>query len=274
VSRSRLRSLALGVAAVLACAAVGLVVRGALDGSSGSGGGAGAGGRTTGTLPVVPVSADTRFSAAAAQSRAVPEGATLIATARTTRVRIYPHARGGAHGTRLLQRRVFHGQPIPLTFRVRDRRPGWVRVDLPTRPNHAVGWVRPAAVRFTTTRMHVTVDLRRHQLTLRDGKSIILKASVGLGRSVSPTPHGTAFVTDLIRPSDPKGFYGPYALGLSVHSSVYTSFEGGDGQIGIHGTNRPSALGRDVSHGCIRVRNATMRRLARSVPLGTPVLIR
>ena len=53
-----------------------------------------------------------------------------------------------------------------------------------------------------------------------------------------------------------------------------TSFAGGDGQVGIHGTNRPSVLGRDVSHGCIRVRNAVITRLARLVPLGTPVEVR
>ena len=51
------------------------------------------------------------------------------------------------------------------------------------------------------------------------------------------------------------GFYGPYALGLSAHSPVYTSFAGGDGQVGLHGTNQPSVLGTDVSHGCIRVAN-------------------
>jgi lipoprotein-anchoring transpeptidase ErfK/SrfK len=54
---------------------------------------------------------------------------------------------------------------------------------------------------------------------------------------------------------------------------VYTSFEGGDGQVGIHGTSRPEVLGTDVIHGCIRVDNATITRLARTVPLGTPVEI-
>jgi lipoprotein-anchoring transpeptidase ErfK/SrfK len=54
---------------------------------------------------------------------------------------------------------------------------------------------------------------------------------------------------------------------------VYTTFEGGDGQIGIHGTNQPEVLGQDVSHGCIRVANAVITRLARQLPLGTPVTI-
>ncbi|WP_338052762.1 L,D-transpeptidase [Protofrankia coriariae] len=43
--------------------------------------------------------------------------------------------------------------------------------------------------------------------------------------------------------------------------------------IGIHGTNQPNLLGQDVSHGCIRVSNETITRLARLLPLGTPVEI-
>jgi lipoprotein-anchoring transpeptidase ErfK/SrfK len=52
---------------------------------------------------------------------------------------------------------------------------------------------------------------------------------------------------------------------------VYTTFAGGDGQVGIHGTNRPELLGRDVSHGCIRVSNAVITRMAKLVARGTPV---
>jgi lipoprotein-anchoring transpeptidase ErfK/SrfK len=77
----------------------------------------------------------------------------------------------------------------------------------------------------------------------------------------------------LLRPPDPRGFYGPYAFGLSAYSPVYTSFAGGDGQVGIHGTDNPGAIGRDVSHRCIRVANAVVARLARRLPLGTPVAI-
>ncbi len=101
----------------------------------------------------------------------------------------------------------------------------------------------------------------------------MLRAPIAVGRAVSPTPTGSYFVTDLLRPPDPRGFYGPYAFGLSAYSPVYTSFAGGDGQVGIHGTNTPSVLGNDVSHGCVRVANATIARLARTVPLGTPVAI-
>jgi lipoprotein-anchoring transpeptidase ErfK/SrfK len=46
------------------------------------------------------------------------------------------------------------------------------------------------------------------------------------------------------------------------------------GQVGIHGTDNPGAIGRDVSHGCLRLAaNAVVARLARRLPLGTPVAI-
>jgi hypothetical protein len=46
----------------------------------------------------------------------------------------------------------------------------------------------------------------------------------------------------------------------------------GDGY-GIHGTDQPQSVGRDASHGCIRVRNEDAEVLFRIVPIGTPVYI-
>lgn len=57
-------------------------------------------------------------------------------------------------------------------------------------------------------------------------------------------------------------------------SGVLVDFAGGDGMIGIHGTNDPSSIGRDSSHGCIRMSNEGITKLAESVPLGVPVEIR
>src|SRR5205823_4833503 len=53
--------------------------------------------------------------------------------------------------------------------------------------------------------------------------------------------------------------------------NVYTRFGSGDGEIGVHGTDYPQGIGTRVSHGCIRLRNAAIVRLARVIPLGTPV---
>jgi lipoprotein-anchoring transpeptidase ErfK/SrfK len=102
----------------------------------------------------------------------------------------------------------------------------------------------------------------------------VRRERAAVGRSVLPTPTGLYYIAELMRQPDPSGPYGPYAFGLSAHSNVLYSFGGGAGEIGIHGTNEPGALGTDVSHGCIRISNAGIAALARLLPLGTPVEIR
>lgn len=42
---------------------------------------------------------------------------------------------------------------------------------------------------------------------------------------------------------------------------------------GIHGTNNPSSIGKNVSHGCIRMYNRDVLELASKVPIGTKVVI-
>jgi lipoprotein-anchoring transpeptidase ErfK/SrfK len=193
-------------------------------------------------------------------------GRQLIATARARRLTVRVRGR-----QRVLRARTFAGRRLPLVLLVRRRRGDRLEAYLPARPNRSTGWIRARDVRLSQTAYRIEIRLRSHRLLLRRGRRAVLRTRIGTGRAVSPTPTGRYFVTDLVRPPDPHGFFGPYALGLSAHSDVYTRFEGGDGQVGIHGTNRPDALGHDVSHGCIRVRNRAIARLARTVPLGTPV---
>ena len=88
----------------------------------------------------------------------------------------------------------------------------------------------------------------------------------------SPTPRGRFYVRNkLTRFRNP--FYGPIAFGTSARSAILTDWPAG-GFIGIHGTNRPDLLPGAVSHGCIRLRNAAIRRLARLMPIGTPLTVR
>lgn len=255
-----------GVATVLAIAVVAFVVRGAVGSSSSVRGPA---------LPAVATAAAEepgRFSLREAGRNVIPQDARAIATARGRSVEVY-----ATPGGRRLPRqrgRVFNGQRIPLTFLVRYRRPGWVKVDLPTRPNQSKGWVRRSAVDFSFTRLRIEVRRKARRLRLLEGDRVLSTTRIAVGDALSPTPPGRYFVTDVIRAKDPDGFYGPYALGLSAHSTVYTSFAGGNGQVGIHGTNQPGSLGKEVSAGCVRVRNDVIRRLALRVPLGTPVVIR
>src|SRR5262249_53882711 len=98
-----------------------------------------------------------------------------------------------------------------------------------------------------------------------------IDTAIGVGTSDTPTPGGTYYLAELLQPPDPNGAYGPYAFGLNGFSDALTSFNGGEGVIGIHGTNDPSSIGRDVSHGCIRVSNDVIVEMAGMLPLGTPV---
>jgi lipoprotein-anchoring transpeptidase ErfK/SrfK len=129
-------------------------------------------------------------------------------------------------------------------------------------------------VKLLMTPWSLTVRLRAHRLTVMRAGSVVRTLPIGVGRSVTPTPTGTYFITELLKQPDPAGPYGPYAFGLSAHSGELEHFgRGGDGQIGIHGTDQPQLIGTDASHGCVRLRNADIVWLTQRLPLGTPVLI-
>jgi lipoprotein-anchoring transpeptidase ErfK/SrfK len=156
---------------------------------------------------------------------------------------------------------------------VTEDRGEWLQVALPVRPNGSTGWVHRADVTVRSTDLHIDVDLTAKTLTVRDGDAIVLTTPVAIGAADVPTPAGRFYVVDKLATGAPNGPYGPFALGLSAHSDVLTEFGGGDGQVGIHGTNDPSSIGKAVSHGCIRVPNPVAQQLNDLIPLGTPVNI-
>jgi lipoprotein-anchoring transpeptidase ErfK/SrfK len=161
----------------------------------------------------------------------------------------------------------------PLVFLVQKRVRYWNKVYLPQRPNGSTAWIKARSVRLSLDPYRVVVSLGKHRVTVYKRNRIFLSVRAGVGRSVLPTPSGTYFIVSLLKQPNPNGAYGPYAFGLSAYSNVLQSFGGGPGQIGLHGTDNPSGLGTNVSHGCIRINNAAIRRLARTLPLGTRVVI-
>jgi lipoprotein-anchoring transpeptidase ErfK/SrfK len=194
----------------------------------------------------------------------------LVARATARSVPVYPGADATSPASTL---RSPLPSGAPLVFLVQERRDDRIRVLLPVRPNGSQGWVRASDVTLFQHDYRMTVSTGRHELRVyRAGKGV-LRLPVGLGTSTTPTPGGVFYVKELIRPTNPKGAYGPYAYGLSGYSDVLDEFLGGDGEIGIHGTNDPGSVGRSVSHGCIRLRNADITKLAGMLPLGVPVQI-
>jgi len=149
----------------------------------------------------------------------------------------------------------------------------WVRVRLPVLPAGTTGWVpRSALGGYGTVRTRLVVDRRRLTATLLRGGRAVFRAPVGVGQERWPTPAGEFYVRNVLtRFASPT--YGPLAFGTSARSETLTDWPDG-GFVGIHGTDEPELIPGRVSHGCIRLRNPDIRRLARLMPVGTPLTIR
>lgn len=162
----------------------------------------------------------------------------------------------------------------PLVFLVEDLSDlQQMEVLLPTRPNGSFGWVNGNDVRLTRHNFAIEVRLDDFLLTVFEKERPIFETTVGVARDNAPTPLGRYYTTELLRPLEPDTVYGTYAYGLSGYSDVFTTFAGGDGQLGIHGTNDPSTLGTNVSSGCIRLHNDDIGELVETLalPVGVPV---
>jgi lipoprotein-anchoring transpeptidase ErfK/SrfK len=147
----------------------------------------------------------------------------------------------------------------------------WYELRLPGRPNGRTGWVRDNEVDvLNTVHTQIVIDRAAHTLTLNRNGQQIFQTPVGVGKASTPTPSGHFWITEKFSVHN-NPVYGPFAMGTSAYSHL-TDWPGG-GVIGIHGTNEPSLVPGNPSHGCIRVHNSAIRRLAKLVPVGTPVLI-
>lgn len=209
-----------------------------------------------------------------AGAEALPEGDPgryVVATAVVPAVAVYPEPAAVEADLELADP---NPQGAPLVLDVLAIGDGWLQVRLPVRPNGSTGWIRATDVALSRHSYRIEVRLAERELRVFDGDVVVQLEPIGVGRQPTPTPGGAFYLYELLRPADPSGPYGPYAFGLSGFSEALAAFNGGDGRLGIHGTNDPTSLGADSSSGCIRLANPAIERLAHTVPLGTPVTIR
>jgi lipoprotein-anchoring transpeptidase ErfK/SrfK len=150
---------------------------------------------------------------------------------------------------------------------------GWALVRLPVRPNGSVGWIETDDAEIYVVEGRVVVDLSDKSLTYYENGEEVLSTTVAIGTSRNPTPVGEFFVTDNVTLADPNSPWGPHAFGISARSETITEYNGGDGIIGIHGTNKPGSIGKAASLGCVRVPNEVITELHGIIPIGTPVEI-
>ena len=117
-------------------------------------------------------------------------------------------------------------------------------------------------------RIVVSIPDRKLAVIENDRVVRIFETAVGAPNSPSPTgsftiinsiEHPTWYTKGRTVPPGPANPLGTRWLGLSVKG------------YGIHGTNAPASIGRNASHGCIRMRNRDVEQLFKMVAVGDVV---
>jgi lipoprotein-anchoring transpeptidase ErfK/SrfK len=220
---------------------------------------------------------------AGASAKALPGGPTLR-DAWVARIVIPTQARtapgGGRVRTMIQASAVGDDGPVALlVLGARGAANGvtWLRVLLPQRPNGVSGWINSNLVELARTPWRIDVSLQARTVSLlRQGRALHTWRAV-VGKPSTPTPPGLYAIYERAPQPSPDDFLGTWALLLTAFSPVLHNFDGGPGEVAIHGRGGASLLdplGSARSHGCIRIDNSAVDVLARYVGAGTPVEIR
>jgi lipoprotein-anchoring transpeptidase ErfK/SrfK len=149
----------------------------------------------------------------------------------------------------------------------------WLDVLLPGRPNGHSGWIQRRAADEAFTKWRLVVSLATRTVTVLYGGRVMRRFAAVVGKLSTPTPTGRFFVEETVALS-PYTPGAPYALALSARSNVLQEFDGGPGQIALHGTDGLAGTpGTAASHGCVRLATADIVWLAAHIGPGAPVTI-
>lgn len=233
-------------------------------------------------LALIPVAATLFVAAAALAAPVLAADRNSVPVTQPTVILLQDHV---AHATADRRARVI--EPVaavrPLT-QVRTVLPvmgavkgkdgnRWVHVRLPGRPSGHTGWILADQTIRSSTEWRLVVTVSKRQVAVyRDG---LLRRtfSAVVPKPSTPTPYGQFFVEEAL--AIPGDHGGPFALAISARSDIFQEFEGGPGQIAIHGTNGLSEpLGSAASHGCIRLSPEAITWLSKRIGGGVPVTVR
>lgn len=106
----------------------------------------------------------------------------------------------------------------------------------------------------------IEIDRKKRILKLLVNGKVKNSYTVAVGKPSTPTPPGN---WKIIKKALWGEQFGGTFLRLSIPWGIY----------GIHGTNKPWSIGKNVSNGCIRMYSNQARELYEILPINTPVLI-
>jgi lipoprotein-anchoring transpeptidase ErfK/SrfK len=214
-------------------------------------------------------------ASAAAHGYRVPATQSLAALLGGHRVHRAPRA-GAPVFNFVAAQRPITGEQTALPVIGRSTGPEgshWLKVMLPGRPNGSTGWIAQGGTRATATGWRIRVDLARRRVSVYRHGELVRAFEAVVGKPSTPTPTGRFFVEESLQmyAGEPGG---PYALALSARSDALQEFDGGPGQIAIHGReNLGGVLGTAESHGCMRLATSSIDWLAARIGPGVPVTI-
>ena len=148
---------------------------------------------------------------------------------------------------------------------------------------------------FPLQSVYIVVDTADNLLYLKDGPRTLLKATISAGSGsllidpsgkrkwIFETPRGEFTIqSKIVKPTWYKPDWAFIEEGKPIPKNVKDRVEAGvlgdyglgfgDGYF-IHGTLYTRLLGKNITHGCIRVGDEDLKTLFQSVPLGTKVFI-
>jgi lipoprotein-anchoring transpeptidase ErfK/SrfK len=130
----------------------------------------------------------------------------------------------------------------------------------------------------------VKIDTKTNMLGVFDADKLVAAYPVTIGSAKTASPIGEWKVQRIVKL--PHFRWDPEMLKHGVRSGHFHVLPPGPNSpvgviwialnkkgIGLHGTNEPETIGRAVSHGCVRLANWDVVRLAQKVKPGVPVSI-
>jgi lipoprotein-anchoring transpeptidase ErfK/SrfK len=105
----------------------------------------------------------------------------------------------------------------------------------------------------------IAIDTNRHILTLFKDGIVYRIYPAATGKPSTPTPKGTFKIIN--RVVNPGGPFGVRWLGLNKR------------RYGIHGTNDPASIGKNITNGSVRLHNKDILELSNRILIGTEVKI-